>query len=102
LKGLVEDTEDLWVMLENYQDTIEAIQDSQLALLNYRSNNIMEVFTIFTTIIFASELIISLALLAFDSSFSILIDPLKFMSFSSILLAVILGMLVFFRRKQWM
>ena len=102
LKGLVEDTEDLWVMLENYQDTIEAIQDSQLSLLNYRTNKIMEIFTIFTTIIFASELIISLALLAFDSSFSILIDPLKFMSFSSILLFVILGMLVFFRRRRWM
>ncbi|MBI5022663.1 MAG: hypothetical protein HZC05_00635 [Candidatus Magasanikbacteria bacterium] len=102
LKGIVEDTEDLWMMLENYQDTIEAIQDSQLALLNYRSNKIMEIFTIFTTIIFASELIISLALLAFDSSFSILIDPLKFISFSSIWLVVILWMLVFFRKRRWM
>ncbi len=102
LKGLIEDTEDLWVMLENYQDTIEAIQDSQLALLNYRSNKIMEIFTIFTTIIFASELIISLALLAFDSSFSVYLDPLKFMSFSGILLTVILGMLVFFRKRRWM
>lgn len=102
LKGLVEDTEDLWVMLENYQDTIEAIQDSQLALLNYRSNNIMEIFTIFTTIIFASELIISLALLAFDSSFSLLKDPLRFISFSSAWLTMILGMLIFFRRKRWM
>lgn len=102
LKGLVEDTEDLWVMLENYQDTIEAIQDSQLSLLNYRTNKIMEIFTIFTTIIFASELIISLALLAFDSSFSLMQDPLKFISFSSIWLTMILGMLIFFRRRRWM
>lgn len=102
LKGLIEDTEDLWMMLENYQDTIEAIQDSQLSLLNYRTNKIMEIFTIFTTIIFASELIISLALLAFDSPFSILYDPLKFISFTSIWLLMILGMLIFFRRKRWM
>lgn len=102
LKGLVEDTEDLWVMLENYQDTINAIHESQISLLNYRTNNIMEIFTIFTTIIFASELFISLTLLAFDSPFSFQRDPLKFLSFFSVWLVLILGMLLFFRKKRWM
>lgn len=97
LKGLVEDTEDLWVMLENYQDTIEAVQGSQLALLNYRSNVIMEIFTIFTTIIFALELVISVIGIFFDFT-----EPLSRLAIMSGLAAVALAMLVFFKRKRWM
>lgn len=101
LKGLMEDTEDLWMMLENYQDTVNAIHESQLSLLNFQSNAIMQIFTIFTTIIFSLELVIGVLGLAFDSSLSISRAPLGFLAAMAGLAVVGLAMLLFFRRKSW-
>ncbi len=101
LKGLMEDTEDLWVMLENYQDTVNAIHESQLSLLNFQSNAIMQIFTIFTTIIFTLELMIGVLGLAFDSSLSIVRAPMGFLAAMAGLAVVGLAMIIFFKRKNW-
>lgn len=96
-KSLVEEAEDIWEMLENYQDTINAIHESQVSLLNYRSNIIMEVFTIFTTIIFALELAISFITLGTD----FYKDPLSLLAIFGGLTVIALIMVMFFKKKRW-
>jgi magnesium transporter len=100
-KDLVDRSEDLWMMLENYQDTIDAIHDSHLSLLNYRSNVIMTVFTIFTAVIFTIELLISIIglateMLPWDTR------PIGLTIASTGIVFTALVMVLFFKRKKWM
>lgn len=100
-KDLVDRSEDLWLMLENYQDTIDAIHDSHLSLLNYRSNVIMTVFTIFTAIIFTLELLVSIIGLATE----ILpwnTRPIGLTLACTGIALTALVMIAFFKRKKWM
>lgn len=100
-KDLVDRSEDLWLMLENYQDTIDAIHDSHLSLLNYRSNVIMTVFTIFTAIIFALELLVSIIGLATEIlPWNTRPIGLTLAGTGMVLTALI--MVAFFKRKKWM
>ena len=99
-KDLVERSEDLWQMLENYQNTIDAIHESHLSLLNYRSNVIMQVFTIFMTIIFIMELVISLIdlstqIIPFDTK------PWQLATAITGLVLIVLAVMAFFRKKKW-
>lgn len=100
-KDLVYDTEDLWEMLENYQDTIEAIHDSQLSLLNYRSNSTMQIFTIFTSIIFSLELVISFISLFTDQGTSFYGDLRGVAVISGALVLIWVLMVLYFKRKRW-
>jgi len=100
-KGLIEETDDLWDVLENYQDTMDAIHDSHLSLLNYRSNSIMQIFTVFTTMIFMLELVISLISLTMETSLSAYGNWMTFSLISTGLLLVCIIMLLYFKRKNW-
>lgn len=99
-KDLLERSEDLWQMLENYQDTIDAIHESHLSLLNHRSNVVMQVFTIFMTIIFSLELVISW--ITFDTqTLSFSSHPVSFLLVNTGLILIILVMIMFFRKRRW-
>ncbi|MBI5732033.1 MAG: hypothetical protein HY982_01595 [Candidatus Magasanikbacteria bacterium] len=100
-KSLVEDAEDLWEMLENYHDTIHAIHESQLSLLNYRSNVIMQIFTIMTTIIFSLEMVIGIISLGTDTSLSFYNKPLGLLVVFGSLFLVFAAMIIFFKKKRW-
>lgn len=102
LNSLVEDTEDMWEMLENHQETINAIHESQISLLNFRSNSIMLVFTIFMTIIFALGLTISLILLGIDPDLIVHKDFIGLGIIFTGLTAVVLVMVAFFKKKKWL
>lgn len=48
---LVENTKEIWDHLENYKDSIDAIQDTNESLINFRTNEIIKTLTIFSVII---------------------------------------------------
>lgn len=100
-KGLVEDAEDMWEMLENYQDTINAIHESQISLLNYKSNSIMQIFTVMMTIIFSLELVIGIIGLGTDSSLSFYKEPIGLLLVFGSLSLVFIAMVLFFKKKKW-
>jgi len=99
-KDLAERSEDLWQMLESYQDTIDAIHESHLSLINHHSNIIMQVFTIFTTVIFSVELVISWVSFDLDT-LSFTNNPAGFFVANAGLLLVILMMVIFFKKRNW-
>ncbi len=96
-KELIEETDDLWGMLENYQDTINAIHESHLSLLNYRSNVTMQLFTVFTTVIFTLELMVALVSLGLTINNNWMNLGIVFSSL--IIVGVI--MVIFFKRRRW-
>lgn len=98
---LVEHTEDIWGMLENFSDTIDAIHESHVSLLNLRSNQIMQRFTLFTSIIFSLTLVATV--LATRAPGTPFIDwPFGFW-WLTVLMGVLGGiMLVFYKLRKWM
>lgn len=100
-KELIEETDDLWDVLENFQDTMDAIHDSHLSLLNFRSNSIMQIFTVFTTVIFTIELVVTLISFAMETSLSIYGNWMVFGIITTGLFLVGLIMVLFFKRKNW-
>ena len=98
---LVEHTEDIWGMLENFSDTIDAIHESHVSLLNLRSNQIMQRFTLFTSIIFSLTLVATLLATRAPST------PFIDWPFGFWWIAVLMGfmggvMLVFYKLRKWM
>ncbi len=59
-KNIIDQAEDTWSLLEEYTSTINALHGTHSSLLNVRANSVMQTFTIFTTLIFASSLVTDL------------------------------------------
>ena len=100
-RDLVEHTEDIWGMLENFSDTIDAIHESHVSLLNLRSNQIMRTFTLFTSIIFTLTLVVSVFGARLHGT------PISDWNYGfwweiGVLLAVIFSMLGFFKWRKWL
>lgn len=90
-KNIIDQADDTWSLLEEYTSTINALHSTHSSLLNVRANSVMQTFTIFTTLIFASSLIVDLLVL-------------RQVSFWTIVAAIILAsalMLLYFRQRRW-
>lgn len=98
---LVEHTEDIRGMLENFSDTIDAIHESHVSLLNLRSNQIMQRFTLFTSIIFSLTLMATI--FAARAPGTPFIDwPFGFWLIVICLAIFGGGMMVFYRLRKWL
>ncbi|MBI5229996.1 MAG: magnesium transporter CorA family protein [Candidatus Magasanikbacteria bacterium] len=98
---LVEHTEDIWGMLENFSDTIDAIHESHTSLLNLRSNQIMQRFTLFTSIIFSLTLVATI-LVARAPGTPFIDWPFGFLWIVIVMGIVGSGMFAFYKLRKWM
>ncbi len=99
--NLVNYTKEIWDLLENYKDTIDALHETNVSLIDFRINEIMKTLTIFSVVVFP------LTLLAAIFSMNTLGMPLSnhpygFWIVLSLMLFGALGLLWFFERKRWL
>lgn len=99
-KDLVEHTADIWELLENYRDSINAIHESHLSLLNFRSNVISKTYTIFTACIFSITFLAALFGMR-AQNLPIVNWPGAFWLILGLMLITILTIAVFFKHKKW-
>lgn len=97
---LVEHTEDIWGMLENFSDTIDAIHESHVSLLNLRSNQIMQRFTLFTSVIFSLTLVVT-ALSARAHGTPFIDWSFGFLWIVAVMGIVGGGMFIFYKLRKW-
>lgn len=98
---LVDHTKEIWDQLENETETIEAIEDTHLSLLNFRTNDIMRALTVFAVIVFPLTLVA--AVFGMNAQHTPLIGhPWDFWLIVLLMLAGALGMLGFFKWKKWL
>lgn len=98
---LVDHTKEIWDQLENESETIEAIEDTHLSLLNFRTNDIMRALTVFAVIVFPLTLVA--AIFGMNAEHTPLIGhPLDFWLIVLLMLLGALLMLGFFRWKKWL
>lgn len=90
----------IWDILENYQQTIDALEDTNTTQVSFKLNDIMRTLTVFSVIVFP------LTLLAAIFGMNVKYIPFlggdhDFYKIMCIMLVASIGMYSYFRHKKW-
>jgi len=96
---LVDHIEKIWDTLENYKELIEGVHDAHQSLLSNKINDIMRILTIFSVVILPLTLIsgiygMNIGLPLGGNAFAFIIIIVA-------MLIISIGMLVYFKYKDW-
>jgi len=96
---LVDHIEKIWDTLENYKELVEGVHEAHQSLLSNKINDIMRTLTIFSVVILPLTLIsgvygmnIGLPLMRFPWAFFVIL---------AIMVMISIGMLIYFKFKDW-
>jgi magnesium transporter len=100
LDDLVNYTKEIWDLLDNYKDTIDALHETNVSLIDFRINEIMKTLTIFSVIVFPLTLLaaifgMNVIKMPFVS------HPYGFFIILGLMATGASGMLLFFKGKKW-
>jgi len=99
-KNLIETTSEIWDNLENLKETIDALEQTNDALISFRLNDIMKILTIISVTVLPITLISSI----FGMNLNYMPlknNPVGFWIIVSILVVSFISLFIFFRKKRW-
>jgi magnesium transporter len=100
-ENLVNDTKEIWDLLDNYKETIDALHGTNASLIDFRINEIMKTLTIISVIVFPLTLLA--AIFGMNTPGMPLADhPYGFWIILTSMLFSALGLLWFFEKKKWL
>jgi magnesium transporter len=100
LRNLLEYIQNIWDTLESYQQTIDALEDTNNALVTFKLNDIMRTLTIFSVIVF--PLTLMAAIFGMNSvQMPFINDPIGFWKILSLMALASISMYLYFRHKKW-
>ena len=100
-ENLVSNTKEIWDLLDNYKDTIDALHETNASLIDFRINEIMKTLTIFSVIVFPLTLLAAIfGMNAPGMPFAS--HPFGFWIILGIMMLGALGLLWFFEKKKWL
>jgi magnesium transporter len=97
---IVDASERIWDMLENFKEVVEALEDTNESVLSHRVNEVLRVLTAFSVVILPLTLIASIWGMnvgipgeASETAFWVVLGGM---------LALLVGMVGYFRRRGWL
>ena len=97
---IVDAHERIWDMLENYKEVIEALEDTNESVISHRVNDILRVLTSISVIV------LPLTLLASIWGMNVGVpgegDNTAFWAITATMVALLVGMVAYFRRRGWL
>src|SRR4051794_26400459 len=97
---IVDASERIWDMLENYKEVVEALEDTNESVLSHRVNEVLRVLTAFSVVI------LPLTLIASIWGMNVRVpgqgDIGAFWIVLGSMLALLTGMVAYFRRRGWL
>jgi magnesium transporter len=97
---IVDAHERIWDMLENYKEVVEALEDTNESVLSHRVNDILRVLTSISVIV------LPLTLLASIWGMNVGVpgegSNAAFYEIAGAMLVLLIGLVVFFRRRGWL
>ncbi len=97
---LLDYVKNIWDLLENYQQTINALEDTNNALVTFKLNDIMRTLTIFSVIVF--PLTLMAAIFGMNVVYMPFVGtPLDFWKIIAIMLGATILMFAYFKHKKW-
>ena len=97
---IVDASERIWDMLENYKEVVEAYEDTNESVISHRVNEILRVLTAFSVVVLPLTFIASLW--GMNVGVPGEGDQTAFWLVSAACVAILLGMVAFFRRRGWL
>jgi magnesium transporter len=100
-KNLIEQTKEIWDLLENNRDTIDSLHETRMSLSSYRLNQILRILTI------VSVIFMPINLIAFLFGMKTVYHPLVGLPFDfwlvvGMMAIVALVLIVYFKKKKWL
>ena len=96
---LVDHIEKIWGSLEEQKETVEGLNDANLALVNTITNDVIRLLTVITVIFLPLTLVASLY--GMNVRLPFMEGRFAFEFVLGIMLAILVVMILFFRRKRW-
>ena len=97
---LVDASERIWDLLDNYKEVVEALEDTNESLISHQQNDILYVLTIFSVIVL--PLTFLTGLFGMNVSFPGFGSETAFWAILGSFVMLIVSMLGFFRYKRWL
>jgi magnesium transporter len=97
---IVDASERIWDMLENYKEVIEALESTNEQVLSHKVNEVLRVLTAFSVIILPLTLIASVFGMNMDFPFHTGVGA--FWAVVGVMIAILAGMIAYFRRRGWL
>lgn len=100
-QNLVDHANEIWDNLASHSDTLDAIEDTHLSLLNFRASDTMRVLTIFAVIVFPLTLLA--AIFGMNTQNTPFIGhPFDFWIIIALMISGVCGMIAYFKLKGWL
>src|SRR5215204_1799922 len=97
---IVDAHERIWDMLENYKEVVEALEDTNESVISHRVNDILRVLTSISVIVLPLTFIASLW--GMNVGVPGEGDQTGFWIITGAMITMLVGMVVFFRRRGWL
>ncbi|MBK5115758.1 MAG: magnesium transporter CorA family protein [Thermoleophilia bacterium] len=97
---IVDAHERIWDMLENYKEMVEALEDTNESVLNHRVNEILRVLTSISVIVLPLTLIASIW--GMNVGVPGEGDSGDFFVVIALMVVILVGMLTYFRKRDWL
>jgi magnesium transporter len=97
---IVDASERIWDMLENFKEVVEALEDTNESVLSHRVNEVLRVLTAFSVVVLPLTLFASVFGMNVDFPFETGVEA--FWAILGGMLVVLLGMVGYFRRRGWL
>jgi magnesium transporter len=97
---LVDASERIWDQLDNFKEVVEALEDTNESVISHRQNDILRILTVFSVILLPLTLISGI--FGMNVLFPGEHTHTAFWAIAGLMVAVILGMVGFFKYKRWL
>ena len=97
---IVDASERIWDMLENYKEVVEALEDTNEQVLSHRVNEVLRVLTAFSVIILPLTLIASVFGMNVDFPFDKSVG--SFWALLVGMVGLLVGIVLYFRSRGWL
>ena len=97
---LVDASERIWDLLDNYKEVVEALESTNESVISHRQNDVLRILTVFSVILLPLTLISGI--FGMNVNFPGEATRVAFWAIVGLMVAVIVGMIGFFKYKRWL
>jgi len=99
---LVNNSKNIWEILENQKEMIDALQNTNESMLNYQISNIMKTLTLFSVIVYPLTLFASVFGMNTVKSMPLIDHPYGFWLIMVMMVLASSIMIFYFKKKKWL
>ncbi len=101
-ESIVDYTEEIWDMLDNLKERIEALQNTNESQISFKLSDTMRILTVISVIILPISFVAAVFGMNTTHAMPFLEDPQGFWYIISLMAAIMIGMIATFKYKDWL